>query len=267
VNRKTIIFGLIFFVVTLCVCPICFAFLFFVVGELDNATLREWAGLLAFAAMCGIPLLFFLVVAGWQLRHILRTRTVGRRLAGAMGLEPLNQANKLAAIWHGGEHQGHRFAIAPFGVRDRANTLGSNRTGTQFVLRIVMAIQVSEPLGVVVYRGPDGASRNPQNFDEAFDQENAGRLTGEAQTAMFEFVQKGYRTGLVGVTLRLDKGTRDLRLRDRATAPEKLLAPEVLPDANVILVHDHADTTISTEGLRALLDEMAAIARLVEKSV
>ena len=265
-NNKTIIFGLIFSVVAFCICPMCLVFLFFTVDQLDNAILREWAGLLMFMAMCGAPLVLFGGVVVWQLWHISRTRTVGRRLAEAMGLEPLNQADKLAAIWHGGEHQDHRFAIAPVGSKYRYYGVERSRTGVQLLLRIVMAVQVSEPMGIVVYRGLGSGSKNPQNFDEAFDQENADRLTGEAQAAMFEFVQKGYRTGLSGVTLRLDKGTRNLRLRDRATVPEKLMPPEVLSDTHVIMVHDHPDTTILPDGLQTLLDEMAAIARLVEES-
>ena len=79
---------------------------------------------------------------------------------------------------------------------------------------------------IIVYGGDKGVIKNPQNFTEAFETENGDLLNKEAQELMFTFVEKGYRTGLSGITFRVNKGTRNLRLGDRATAPkgEKLLS-------------------------------------------
>ena len=44
-------------------------------------------------------------------------------------------------------------------------------------------------------------------------------------------------------------------------------APELLPDAHVILVRDHPDTSAAPDMLQALLYDMHADLREVEKSV
>jgi hypothetical protein len=266
VNSKNILIILAVFVLMTCVCPICVAFTFVGIENIGGESLRDAATMLFLAVLCFVPLSLAVVGGGWQLWYTFRSRVAGRRLAEALGLTPLNESPKQMAIWYGGEFQGRPFAIKPIGTTYRYYGMDRSRTGVNFLLRIVMTVQTPRPLGVVVYRGATRAKANPQNFDDAFDQQNADRLSAQAQAALFEFVQKGYRTGLTGVTFRMNKGARNLRLRDRVTAPDGLLAPEALPDAPVILVHDHPDTTISGEELQALLADMAAVTRAVEAS-
>jgi hypothetical protein len=119
---------------------------------------------------------------------------------------------------------------------------------------------------VVVYRRPQERG-GADTFEEAFPAvKNASRLTGSAQEALLAFAQTGYGTGLQGTTYRYDKGVRNLTLRDRPGTPEAQLAREVLPDAPVILVHDHPNPNLQAEELNELLGEMTAVAQAVEAS-
>lgn len=265
-NAKNVVISLLVFVVIACVCPVCIAAVLFGLESLGNESLRDTFGILFLAGLCSVAVVPALGGAFWRLQHTFRSRVAGRRLAQAMGLQPLNQSTKQPAIWYGGEHQGRRFAIKPVGSTYRYYAQERSRIGVRFYLQIIMEVLVSEPMGATIYRGIKGASKNPQNFKEAFTLESVGRLAGTAQAAMFDFVQKGYPTGMSGLSFRFNKGTRNLSLRDRATVPPGMLAPEIWPDVSVILVHDHPDTGISPEQLRAFLDEMAAVARAIEES-
>ena len=252
-NNKPVLITLLIFIFTICICPFVIA-LFYLVGESFNSGTFSTFFLLA---LCAVPLV--LAIAGfiWQIRHILTSPQAGRRLAAELDLEPLNEAPKEMGIWYGGQFDKRDIAIKPHGVPYRYYAAERSRTGVRFYLRLVMAVKVPEPLGVVVTRGTQRASRNPTSFHEAFDLENAEMLSPEVQEALFAFVAKGYPTGITGVTLRFNKGFRNLRLCDRATAPEGLLGDEVLPEAAVVLVHDHPNTTVKKEAVQDLFNDLA----------
>ena len=263
-NNKPILITLLIFFVAVCICPLAIALLFLIGESLDSQS-----GLTTFflLALCAIPLVLAIAGFVWQIRHILSSPKAGRRLAGELDLEPLNEASKEMGIWYGGQFDKRPIALKPYGSPYRYYAAERSRTGVRFYLRLVMAVNVPEPLGVVVTRGTQRASRNPTSFHDAFDLENAAYLTPEVQEALFAFVAKGYPTGITGVTLRFSKGFRNLRLCDRATAPEGLLGDEVMPEATVILVHDHPDTTIKKEAVQYLFNDLATLAYKIEAQV
>lgn len=266
-NTRTIAIALAAFFMMACVCPLCGAFAIVTLDSLDNRTLAQGLQFLFLALLCAVPLL--LAVAGliWQVVYALRAPQSARRLAEPLGLQPLNQAGRQLDIWYGGNYHGRSIATRPLGNAYRYYALDRSRTGVRFALRIVMALQPAVPLGVVVHHGSGrAASRDPMRFEDVFEADNDGRLSPAVQAAMLDFVQKGYPTGITGVTLRISKGTRNLRLCDRATAPAELIRPEILPAAAMILVHDHPDVTISADSLRALLDDLAVVAGAIEQS-
>ena len=265
-NNNRVIIGLISFVVIACFCPVCCSIVLFSLETIGSDTLQETFASLALAALCIVPIGLALIGGGWKIAHIFRSKGAGGRLAQAMGLIPLNQTTKQMEIWYGGQHNQRDFAIRPYGLTYRYYAAERSRTGVKFYLQIIVEVKVPQPLDVMVKRGVQKASKNPQNFEEAFETTNAGKLTGQARAAMFDFVQKGYKTGLTGSTLRFSKGRRNLQLYDRASAKVGALAPEVLPDAHVVLIHDHPETTISADTVRSLLDDMVVVAKAIEAS-
>lgn len=204
----------------------------------------------------------------WQISHNVRSRRVGQRLAGALGLTPLNAATSPMETWYGGVYEQRPLALKPCARLERSYAGGDYTTSARFWLRVVMAVQVPGPLGIAVMPGPGLRKGRVERAADAFQEASFARLPAEVQTAMLNFVQKGYPTGLSGVTLRTSKGARSLVLFDRAALPEWLpLAPEVLPAAMVVLVHDHQNTTLSAEQAQALLEDLAAVARAIEHAV
>lgn len=265
-ENKTIFIIIGILVFSICIFPVGIALLFFIFKSLDNQSLGGTLQILCFSALCIIPVLAAIAALGLQLVQTLRAPNAGGRLAGEIGLSPLNESPKAMGVWYGGDFDKRRIAIKPFGSTYRYYSMDRSRTGVNFNLRLVMEVRLPAPLGIIAYRGSSGASRNPQNFSEAFEVENAEKLSEEARAALFEFVQKGYRTGFHGVNLRFSKGYRNLWLRDRATAPEGLLGDMVMPDAAAILVHDHPDTGIDKEYLLELLNDMATVCYAIEKT-
>ncbi|GAB4543035.1 MAG: hypothetical protein Kow0063_35720 [Anaerolineae bacterium] len=201
----------------------------------------------------------------WQLYAYRQSRRVAVRLASALGLAPLHDAADPVQAWYGGVHAGRPFAIRTYARRERSYAGGDYTTSARFWLRVVMAVQ--SPPGVTVAPGPGLRAGQVAQPGDAFQMDGLAQLPPAAQAAMFEFVQKGYPTGLVGTTLHTHKGARSLALCDRAAPPEWLsLEPAVLPDAAGVLVHDHTNTALNAAGMQALLDDLAAVARAIEQS-
>ncbi|RME70581.1 MAG: hypothetical protein D6784_16495, partial [Chloroflexi bacterium] len=209
-DKKTVAISLIGFVIFVCICPWVIALIYMGIQNLDNRNLRDLFGGLFMALVCLGPIFLAVVGAGWQIRHIVRSRRAGERLAQTLGLQPLNEAEHKMAVWYGGEHQGRRFAMKPFGTAYRYYAMERSRTGVRFQLRIAMEVRMVEPGGILVRPKAGRGVKNPQTFDDTFEQQNAAGLSAEARTALLEFVQKGHRTGLSGVSLRFSKGTRNL---------------------------------------------------------
>lgn len=266
-NSRTIAIALAGFFMMACVCPLCGALALVGFDSLENRSLAEGLQILFLALLCGIPLL--LAVAGllWQIVYALRGPQSARRLAELLGLQPLNQAGRQINVWYGGDYHGRPITIRTLGRTYRYYAIDRSRTGVRFTLRIVMGVGGKTPLGVFAgHASGRAASRDSQRFEDVFETDNADRLSPAARAAMLDFVQKGYPTGITGVTLRLSKGTRNLRLYDRAAVPDGLIEPGFLPDAAMILVHDHPDVTIAADSLRALLDDMTVVAGAIEQS-
>ena len=152
-NNKNIIISLVGFVFIVCVCPVCFSTVYFGLESMGNETLKDAFSFLVLAGLCIVPVGLAVVGGGLQIVHIFRSRGAGRRLAGAMGLSPLNETTKQMAIWYGGQHNQRNFAIKPFGSTYRYYAAERSRTGVKFFLQIVMEVQVSQPMDVMVYRG------------------------------------------------------------------------------------------------------------------
>jgi hypothetical protein len=214
----------------------------------------------------GVCVLPVLVVGVFAVSTVIKLnqQTAHVKVAQALGFTPLNAESDKRHVWYGGAHLGRRVAINAYSRTYRYYYEGRSRRSFSVYLRVAMAVQLPGPQGLIVYREP--TTRDiPNTFEDAFQLENAAMLPPGARQTMLAFVYLGYPTGFKpDLTWRFTRGTRNLRLGDRASAPADLLPPAVLADEHVILVHDHPDAHIAPDGLRALLNEMAAVAEAVE---
>ncbi len=257
-NRKTILMGVIA-VLVLAPCAIT-VLAIAVAGSGDGL-----ASLLAILLLCGLPLGLVALSLVWIVRHNLRSRQAGETAAAAAGLSRLNQDSDPLAVWYGGEFDGRGVALKPFARRERSYADNGYTTSARFWLRLVMEVRLTAPLGVPLEPGPGVARGRVTALEDALSVDARDRLPLKAQTALYDFVQKGYPTGLVGTTLRTNKGARSVAVYDRAAVPERLGIPEeVLPEAAAVLVHDHNDAVLSKNALLALLDDMQIVARALE---
>jgi hypothetical protein len=190
-------------------------------------------------------------------------RTAHEKLGKALGFNPLNRADNLQLVWYGGRAQGRDVAINTFTSTHRYYALERTRRGFNTELRIAMALNVKEPLGVHAYRNKKNNS--PQTFEEAFAVEQ-GTLSSAAREAMLAFSFLGHKTGIKrDLRVAFIPGMRDLRLLDRSVAPKGLLGDEILTGAKTILTHDHPFTDVSPAELKTILEEMSAVAQAIEE--
>lgn len=251
-------------IVLLCVCTP----LFIVVGALPRGGgLRNVAGPLLFWTICLAPL----VLAGASIVWIgvdgLRARQVSERLAAALELVPLTEADQPLRAWYGGRYRDHDVAIKTVVASQRTYESGGGYTVVfNASLRIVTGVNRSQPLHVIVQRHVN--DRSPaESFEKAFPgRRNAEKLSARSRQAMLDFVAKGYPTGLRGRTYRAKPGVRNLHLQDRADVAPAVLPPELLADAAVVLLHDQPNATaVTAEELRAVLDDLLAVAVTLEE--
>lgn len=218
--------------------------------------------------ICCLPILIGFGALGWVIYHNAKSRKTAVRLGESLGLDKISQTTDPMKTWYGGKVNGRSFAIKPIAFKGSHYFDGRRRPSAEYYLRIVMEVQSEEPLGIVVYRSPqqrDGAETANATFEETFPTiKNGNRLTTSARNAMLAFAQKGYETGLNEKTYRTKKGVRNLTLRDRDDVPEEQLSREVLPDAHVILAHDHPNSNLSPDELNNLLDEITAVVHAIE---
>lgn len=261
--RKTIVTLILLLLLLSCLCtglPIAIS-----VAGSDSDTLQSAAEALLVLLLCLGPVGLMVGSLAWQIRFYRQSRWAGARLAAGLGLTPLNEAANPLQVWYGGEHAGRPFALRVYARRERSYVGGDYITSARFWLRVVMAAPV--PPGVTVAPGPGLRTGRVTQPADAFQMDGFAQLPAAAQAATFAFVQKGYPTGLVGTTFRTHKGARSLVLCDRAAPPDWLpLEPVVLPDAAGVLVHDHENSTLSIEQMRALLDDLAVVARTIEQT-
>ena len=265
-DKKRIITILAVFIIVPCCCIVPFSFL--VTSPAVSRQLNDLFSSEAFllTGCCGF-FLFMMALMVWMISNVFRSQKAATQLAEVMGLAPLNQAEKPVMIWSGGEVQGYRFGIKSVGFVSSYYFEGKSRRSVSYYLRIVLALNVSNPLGVVAYRShKDGGKLD--SFEEAFPTlENGSKLSSTAQGAMLDFIKKGYLTGFrKGGSVRFSPGIRNLCLRDRADAPEGLLADDVFGETAVILVHDHPNAiSVTPDQLQTLLTEMVEVAKTIER--
>jgi hypothetical protein len=266
-KNKNIVIILAALFVSVCILPIVVLAVALIISTLPPGGLQDVGSALVFALVCLGPVALVFGGFGWKIYHNVKSSKAAVRLGESLGLEKLNQARSPVNVWYGGVFDGRRFAVKPVGIKSHFyDGGGRRRPDASYYLRIVLEVKVDEPLDVVVYRRPQERG-GATTFEETFPTvKNASRLTGSAQAALLAFAQMGYETGLQGTTYRYDKGARNLTLRDRAGMPEAQLARDVLPDAPVILVHDHPKPNLPAEALNELLGEMTAVVQAVEFS-
>ncbi len=265
-NKKSLIMGLVTFIILPCCCVVPFSFL--VTSPAVSSQLNDLLNSEAFilTSCCG----FFLCMTALTVvlvSNTFRSQRAAVQLAEEMGLAPLNQTDKPVTTWHGGEAQGYRFGIKTVGFISNYYLEGRRRRSVSFYLRIVLALNVPDPLEMDVYRSYEDGSKT-DSFEKAFPiREKGQKLTSSAQQAMLDFVKKGYPTGFrKGGSLRFSPGARNLRLLDRADAPEGLLADEVFGETAVILVHDHPNAiSVTPDQLQTLLAEMIEVANTINR--
>ena len=232
--------------------------------NLLSMLIEAFQTLLLVAFFCGFPLLTIGSIIYSAAVNLTRNRLSHQKLAQAFQLPQLNPADHILKTWYGGFHRDRAMAITTFGSTYRYYSGDRSRVGVRFTLRIVMEVRVTESPGLLVARKSHKGI--PQNFEEAFDQQNAQFLSPAAREAMLAFVYKGYPTGIKkDLSMRFTRGTRILTFCPR-TGAEKFPA-EVLPNASMILIHDHLEAGLSPEKFHALLDEMSAVAQALEMGV
>jgi hypothetical protein len=221
--------------------------------------------MLAILLLCGLPLGLVALSLVWTVRHNLRSRQAGETAAAAAGLARLNEDSDPLAVWYGGEYGDRGIALKTFARRERSYAVDGYMTSARFWLRIVMEVKLAAPLGIPVEPGPGVARGRVAALEDALSTEALDRLPLKAQAALYDFVQKGYPTGLVGTTLRTNKGARSIAVYDCTAVPERLHIPaDVLPGAAAVLVHDHSDAVLNKDALMTLLDDMQSVARALE---
>ena len=267
-KNRTLIVVLVIGVLSLCVCPLCFGFGYTGVTSLAPEVANWLPGvLLALFCVFGVGGGVLMIV--WQVWYHIRARGAARRLAQAMGLQPLNEANHPLNVHYGGEHAGRAFALRVTPRISRAYSGVQERTTVQvdYEMQFMMSLKLATPQRVLV----ENVARmqgNGEAFGELLQGQNAERLNSTAQAALVEFVRKGYPTGLRAATLRLDRGLRRVLLCDRSAVDEQShrFAPQVLTNSAVVLIHPHREPLISQREALAVLDDMTQLAAALEQS-
>ncbi len=221
--------------------------------------------LLSIALMCCLPIVIGFGGLGWMIYHNMKSRKTAVRLGESLGLDKLNPHEKSEMkAWYGGVYNGRLFAIKPVVYKGRSYIDGQSRPTANFYLRVVMEVQVDEPLTIVVYRSPQEQG-DGETFEETFPTiKNGTRLNASARNALLAFAQQGYETGMRETSLRTKKGVRNLTLRDRAGIPEVQIGRDIMPNVHVILAHDHPYPNLNSEELNVLLEEMTAVIHPIE---
>jgi hypothetical protein len=265
-NKKTILIILAAFFVVACILPLVSIILVSVINNMPSGGFQDVAQTLFFLLICLGPVALAFGGLAWKIYHNNKSSKAAVRLSESLGLAQISRSNNPKKAWYGGEWDGRRFAVKPIAIRSYFyDGGGRRRPDVDYYLRIVLEVKVDGTKDVVVYRRPQERG-GAATFEEAFHTKNASRLTGSAQEALLAFAQKGYETGLQGTTYRYDKGARNLALRDRPGTPEAQLSGEVMPDAPLILIHDHPNPNLDGEALHELLAEMTAVVQAVESS-
>lgn len=149
-KNRTLIFVLVFAVLTMCVCPNCFA-----VGYIGVTSIAPevaaWLPGVMLALFCVFRVGGAMLALVWEVWYQIRARGVVRRLAAAMNLQPLNAANHPMNVHYGGEHAGRAFALRLVPRISRAYSGAQERTTVQvrYELQFALGLRVASPQGVM----------------------------------------------------------------------------------------------------------------------
>lgn len=207
--------------------------------------LIPFATLVVLCTCCGAPVMIVGMMAYAFGVDLPRKRAALKQLADQMGLTPTEGSQH--GRRYAGRHQAHAFQIG-FGVKRRTR-LGPERLRHTYglALLVVMEVQMPEPL-----RGYAGCNRYPElqeNFEAAFGKARMGleNLSPTAGSAMLAFARR-----------RGDLWLHGLPLHAKA---------EPAPEYAVRLEHTLAGMEITPDEVRAVLDEMLEIARVLETTM
>lgn len=217
---------------------------------------------------CGLPIAGVLGLVLF-VRDKNRSKDLGRRLAGEMGLTPLTDvatAKNQWHVWYGGWHEGRPVAIKPmvFGSSSYDPLHNRQSVGADFYLRAVMAVDVPASFNVNAQRTHEDET-GVSNLAEAFPTlENEQNVASRSREALLDFVRR--ENSVADAKARPSKAApRNLRLCGRAGAPPDLISADVLPEAGAILVHDlPRAASVKVADLKDLLDDLLALAVLIE---
>jgi len=203
-------------------------------------------------ALIGALTVAFLILWRRVERKILQAPAV---LAAEMtGLQCTEAPRKGHPQWFYGTHRGHDFAFTVVALKNnRGGVVAGHRHNN--AIRLIVATNRAEPLGVVAYRHPKRQRcKESKGFDDCFDRTNTGALSVAARTRMLQFARI--------------RGS--LRLRDREGAHPMLLHPNLFTDKQTILGYEGWgqgwDTNkFDKDEINEVLDELVEIARELEQ--
>jgi hypothetical protein len=201
--------------------------------------LNLFAILLMFCICCGVPVAVAGIAAYAFGVETPRKKEALKQFADQMGLTPV--ADPRRGQRYAGVHQEHAFDIG-FGVA-RKDRLGPDRIHHSYALALQVVVEV--PANDLL-RGYAGCNRYPgpqESFKSAFGKARMGmeQLSPEACAAMMAFVRKHGYLWFKGLPLHVKPAT---------PAPRMQL--------------EHTLSGATPERVRAVLDEMVEVARVIE---
>ena len=215
-----------------------------------SRTLRSQ--LIIAGAFIGVLIMALLIFATRQKRSILQAPAA---LAAQMtGLQGTEAPRKGHPQWFYGTHRDHDFAFTVVGLKnDRGGVVQGYRHNN--AVRLIVATNRVEPLGVVAYRHPKHQRcKESEGFNDCFDRTNTEALSPATRAGMLQFART--------------RGS--LRLRDREGTHPILLHPNLFTDKQTILGYEGWGKGWSTlkfdkDEINQVLDELVEIARELEQ--
>lgn len=207
----------------------------------------------------GILLLLALVaVSVWSLRRSGQHPKAAGSLAAAMGWRELASTTAARPPWYGAMVGERRAAMRSANVVLPAVYIG--RVNTRWVLRMVLAPQLSRPLGVDISYRHEVGEQAP--FTQRFDGQGSDQLPADVRAALEQVI-----AGLALPPAQPGaQGDHPIRLRvvDRARVPALILPADILGDAPLLIIHECQDLRITPAGVQQILDALASLAGALE---
>jgi hypothetical protein len=207
--------------------------------------------LCASAFICALTVAFWLVWRSVERKLLQAPAELAAEMTGLQCTEPPKKGHPQ---WFYGTQRGHDFAFTVVALKNnRGGVVEGHRHNN--AIRLIVATNRVEPLGVVAYRHPKRQRCKESNgFDDCFDRTNTEALSVEVKARMLQFA----------------KTRGSLRLRDREGAHPMLLHPDLFTDKQTILGYEGWgqgwDTTrFDNDEINEVLDELVEIALDLEQ--